>query len=230
MFFNQFLIGLIRPGRHQKALLLAGLILLRLICPFSTASETVDSIAALVNEEVITLSDLRIVEALGLYEVDASSLVGAYAQILEKLINQKLVIGLTRDEIPVGHPDLKSVMAEINKMKEPGEFEAILKRFGLNEEDVLEYIHEKILFERIIDDRFGLAVVVRLAEIENHYENVYVPQRESKGLEPMPMLDIIDEIETAIRNERIETRVGEWLSGLKREADIQILIQRREKE
>jgi len=230
MFFKNSFIQFIRAGRHQKTVLLVSLMLFASICAFSEPSEIVDSIAALVNEEVITFSDLQMVEAFGLFETKAQSLSEVYMEILERMINQKLVIGLTRDMFPVEPEEVAAIVAKMVKAREPGEFEAILDRFGLEEEDVHEYISEMILYDRIIEDRFGLAVVVRLAEIERHYEEVYIPLQSSKGLEPLPLLDVLNEIEAAIKEERIETIVGEWISGLKSEADIRILIQRREKE
>jgi hypothetical protein len=227
MFFNKFLLRIFKSRRHQKIALAGWIYLLWFLFPLSAAPETVDGIAALVNEEAITLSDLKIAEAFGLFEVEASNRADAYSQILEKLIHQKLVIGLTRDKIPVDHPELVRELEEIKKRKEPGEFELLLQRFGFNESDILDYIQEKIIFERIIEDRFGLAIVVRLAEIENHYRNTYIPLQESKGEDVLPLLDVLGEIEMALRNEKMDVMVGDWISGLKREADIQILLQRR---
>lgn len=215
--------------RICRVSLIALLFLLSLIRGVSGGLEILDSIAAVVNGEVITLSDLRIAEALGIYKMDTPEAGGDLSQILEKMIDQMLVIGLTRDAPPVEEAELESAVDRIKTGMESGGYEAALARFGLGEQDVLEYIREKILYERIIEDRFGLTVVVRLSEIKNHYENVYVPLQESKGRRPLPLIDVIAPIESALRQEGIGIRVGEWLSAIKSEADIQIQYQRRKR-
>ena len=213
--------------RRPKKNLAFFLVLAGLVSVLWADSETVDLIAAVVNEDVITLSDLKIVEALGLFEGNTLKLEEIYTEILEELVNRKLVIGLTQNEVPVMESDIEAVLKTKKRNMGDQGLEAVLIRFGLDEQDIDEYIREKLLFEKIIEERFGLAIVVRLADIESYYRNTYVPNQEARGLEPSPMIDMLSEIETAIRNNKVDTQVEEWISGLKSDADIRILIQRR---
>ena len=192
--------------------------------PLCGLQETVDRIAAVVNESVITLSDIKIVQAFGLYEDEMPPGIQNERDILERLINQKLVIGLTQENIQVPEEDIVSLWRKIQEKFGASGVEASLEKFGLNEEDLREYLKEKVLYQRIIQARFGLAVIVSLKEIEDYYTTTYVPNQERLGLSPKPMIEILDEIEASLKKGRIEQRVEEWLNNLKRGADIQILL------
>ena len=186
--------------------------------------ETVDRIAAVVNEDVITLSDLQIVLSFGLYDDERVPGRSERQVILERLINQKLVIGLTMESIPVTEEELEVAFQSLVDNLSPAAVEARLDSFGLEKEDLQEYLYEKILYRKIIQERFGLATIVSLKEMEDYYRQRYVPSQESKGVDPKPMMELLDEIESAIKEEKIRRRVEEWLANLKREADIQILL------
>jgi len=192
---------------------------------FSGSQEVIDRVAAVVNDNVITLSDVKIVASFNLFdEEEKESQEKDFFRILNLLINQKLVIGLTQESIPV---EPESVEAAYQSLLKKLGYKAVKTRldlFGLQKEDLEAYLFEKILFQRIIEDRFGLAVRVSLKEIEEFYREKIVPAQKTKNIEPLPMMDVLEEIESAIKKDKISTLVGEWLNNLRREADIQILL------
>jgi hypothetical protein len=193
-------------------------------------NQVVDRIAAVVNDEVITLSDLRIVISFGLYDDEIPSPQDKNFVILERLINQKLVLGLTGETVPVEQEEIAAAYGLLEKSLGSEGVENRLIEFGLEKEALLEYLYEKILYQKILFERFAMAAVVSLKEIEDFYRNKYVPSQEFKGLDIKPMVDILDEIESAIKKEKMSRRVEEWITHLKQEADIQILLKRRDNE
>lgn len=188
-------------------------------------SETVDRIVAVVNEQVITLTDLRIAEAFGLYEEDFKEKSGdLHPLILERLIDQKLVIALAGEEIFVENEELDSFQARI--IEKLGNDQALrkLEEFGLDWEDLRGYIFEKIIYQKIISRKFGQRNIVSLKEIEDYYQQSYVPSQREKGLEPQPMMELLDEIESRIIQEKIKTQINDWIKNLRKKADIQKLL------
>ena len=188
-------------------------------------SETVDRIVAVVNEQVITLTDLRIAEAFGLYEEDFKEKSGdLHPLILERLIDQKLVIALAGEEIFVENEELDSFQARI--IEKLGNDQALrkLEEFGLDWEDLRGYIFEKIIYQKIISRKFGQRNIVSLKEIEDYYQQSYVPSQREKGLEPQPMVELLDEIESRIVQEKIKTQIKDWIKNLRKKADIQKLL------
>jgi parvulin-like peptidyl-prolyl isomerase len=188
-------------------------------------SETVDRIVAVVNEQVITLTDLRIAEAFGLYDEDLKEKSGdLHPLILERLIDQKLVIALAGEETFVENEELDSFQGRIIEKLGNDQARRRLEEFGLDWQDLRGYILEKIFYQKIISRKFGQRNIVSLKEIEDYYQKSYAPSQREKGLEPQPMVELLDEIESRIIQEKIKTQINDWLKNLRKKADIQKLL------
>ena len=185
-------------------------------------SETVDRIVAVVNEQVITLTDLRIVESFGLYDEEFKEKSGdLHPMILERLIDQKLVIALASEETFVENEELDSFQGKIIEKLGNDQARRKLDEFGLDWQDLRDYILEKIIYQKIISRKFGQRNIISLKEIEDYYQKSYVPSQREKGLEPKPMMELLDEIESRIIQEKIKTQISDWLKNLRKKADIQ---------
>ncbi len=185
-------------------------------------AETVDRIAAVVNEQVITLTDLRIAEVFGLYDEEFKELSGDLQPlILERLIDQKLVIALASEETFVENEELDSFQGRIIEKLGNDQARGKLEEFGLDWQDLRVYILEKIIYQKIISRKFGQRNIVSLKEIEDYYRQSYVPSQKEKGLEPQPMVEILDEIESRIIQEKTKAQINDWIKNLRKKADIQ---------
>jgi hypothetical protein len=185
--------------------------------------EVVDRIVALVNEEVITLTDVKIVQAFKLYSLDEASGVDYdIRDVLKKLIDQNLVIQLTRDDNPPLNDTVEEFIDGIIVEMGVEEFRRQLEHFGLTRQDLMPYAYKCIAYQRIMADRFRTSATVSLKEIEEYYEQTYIPAQEEKGLDGKPMLEILDEIEAVIKKDKSQMQVENWLKYLRERADIQI--------
>jgi len=63
-------------------------------------------------------------------------------------------------------------------------------------------------------------VAVTLAEIETYYEETYIPGQKGKGLPATAMLQILAELETSVKNEKIRAQVESWVLSLRGQADV----------
>lgn len=188
-----------------------------------SSQEIIDRIMAVVNDKIITLTDVKIAEAFGLYEDEIKGdTENLHSLILEKLIDQKLVIQLTRGDISVEEEEVEAYLEKLTEKAGRDEFEKRLAQFDMDLEELSEYLREKILFQEIISRRFSQTVIVSLKEIEAYYNQNYVPSQKARGIEPKPMLELLDEMESAIKQEKIKNQVVDWIKNLKRQADIQI--------
>jgi hypothetical protein len=185
--------------------------------------ETVDRILALVNGQVITQTDVRIARDFGLYEQGPEYPADITTEIvLQRLIDQKLVIQVTRDNVSINREEMETFLNRISEEMGSDKFRRELDKFGMRMNDLGPYAYERILYNRILSSRFDRAVLVTLEEIQNFYETRYLPDQQNKGIEPQSMLDILDDIETILRKEKSEEQVEEWLRNLREKADIQI--------
>jgi len=191
---------------------------------YYSLAETVDRIVAVVNEKVITLTDLRIAETFGLYDEEIDSGAENIRQLLlEMMVDQKLVVLLAGGEA-VEKEEMDSFQDKIIEKMGSEELEKKLEEFGLDRDDLREYIRDKIIYQKIIKRRFGQGVIVSLEEIEDFYKRRYVPSQEKRKVEPKPMMEILKEIESTIKQEKAKSNVEDWIKNLKTQADILIYI------
>lgn len=187
--------------------------------------ETIDRIVAVVNEEVITLTDLRIARAFGLFEDKAEEPTKlSFSDILERLIDQKLVIQLSAEKASVNVQELDAYEKRLQERMGEEKIKEAFQGFGLDWSGLREYIRERLLFESLISRKFGQTVVISLDEMEDFYRNSYFPSQREKGLEPKPMMEMLKEIESTIREKKIKNQVQEWIRNLKKQADIYIRV------
>ena len=97
-----------------------------------------------------------------------------------------------------------------------------LEEFGLDEKDLKPYLEESLLFRKILEARFSQVFSVTIREIEDHYQNVYVPESKNAGTEPLPLVQVLDRIESRIQNDKKQKQIADWIANLKRQADIRI--------
>lgn len=210
----------------RRVLGLSSILLICLTLTPAGFQKTADCIVAVVNEEVITLTDLRIVKAFALFREGAEGSSGLpLSSILDKLIDQKLVIQLSAEKTEAHGQELDAYQKRLMERMGEEKIREIFTEYGLDWSGLREYIREKLLFESLISRKFGQTVVVSLAEIEAYYRNHYLPSEIQKGLEPKPMIEMLHEIESSLRKDKIENQIKGWISNLRRQADIQIRVE-----
>lgn len=192
---------------------------------FFSYTETIDGIVAVVNEEIITLIDTIIIQTFNLHEIksDASSTF-QLGLILDRLIAQKLVIQLTNEGISVAQEEINSHVQDIEETMGEERLKMLRKNFGLSEEDLHVYIRELLLYRKIISKKFERSIFVNLKELQAYYDQIYIPQSRKEEVEPKPMVDVLDQIEAAIKQEKVQRQVEDWLRNLRQKADIQLFV------
>ncbi len=163
-------------------------------------------------------------EAFALYEEIEQGAEEKASLILDRLIDQKLVLQLSPENIAVSQSELDEYRKILTARLGEEQVEKALDAFGLQWADLRPYLREKILYQKIISQRFGQTAVVSLEEIEEYYQRRYLPSQTEEGREPQPMMEMLVEIESIIRENKIERRVQDWLKNLRRQADIQIKV------
>jgi hypothetical protein len=160
-----------RPFRN---LLLAPAILLFWLVP--CRSQVVDCIAAEVNGQVITLTDVRILQAFAIGPEQRDNVApSTLRQALDEAINRRVVIDLVQENIEVSKAEADELLIRWKERYDARHWQEKLAAFGLGESGLRPYLEEMIRFVKIIGLRFGEGVDVSLGEIEDYYREVYAP-------------------------------------------------------
>jgi hypothetical protein len=190
----------------------------------SAAPQVLDCLAAVVNNRSITLVDVRVAETFGIFDEEIRDRPGVRRRlILEKLIDQKVVLDLVREPAALDESELAAAVSEIVSRLGPEEFAAALQEFDFDRDDLAAYLGETLLFRRVLAARFEQGVTVSLREIEAHYQDVYLPAIREAGRDPEPFLQVLDDIEAEIKTTKKAVMIEEWIAHIRSQAEIRIL-------
>ena len=192
--------------------------------------QVVDVIVALVNDDVITRSDLLWAMAL---DAESPSPAGPISsdvlrRMLDVVIEQRLV-GLEAARIPTA----EVTQDEINKKRAeliaqfPAEaaFRQRVESVGLTPERIDELIRQRILIERFIEFRFYSFVFVSEQEKEKYYREVLVPKVQKAGQVPPSFDQVRDTITEILKQEKIGQELDRYLANARQRADVVFLAE-----
>ncbi len=204
------------------------ILILALLLAAPASGEIIDRIAAVVDAQVITLSELHQVVELELIPRRAGEDDSTYRRrILDRMITQLLRY---RDVERYGAADVPADAIESTLQRimarYPSEqaFMEALARVELTLDQVRALIKRNQQVQRYIDETYAPRIFVSLDEIEGHYTTVWAPQRRERGLPVPPLADVREEIRRDLRAERLEREVELWTQQLRSRANIDIFI------
>ncbi|MCP2604640.1 hypothetical protein NLC29_00595 [Candidatus Aminicenantes bacterium AH-873-B07] len=188
---------------------------------YSEKELIIDEILAIVGNEAITLSDLKIIIYFNLYPDIEKREIKKY---IERMINQKII----KKKIKMNFSLEKEINNEMERLikwfgSEKKLSQELLK-FDLNWSDLKAYLEEKIYFDKVIMDRFKFISPITLDEIKKYYNEIYVPEQRKKKLYPKSLLEVASEIESIITKQKRKKLISDWLKDLKKGEDIEIKV------
>jgi hypothetical protein len=190
--------------------------------------KTIDQILVVVNDEIITRTDLLWNLAL---DPNAPSPAGAVSsdilkQMLDVVIDQRLVYQEAA-KIPseVSQDEIEKMRNELIKQFPS---EAALRHraeaVGLTSARIDELMRERALIERFVEFRFRSFVFVSENEIQKYYDEHIVPRVRERGQVPEPLdQKTRDQINELLKGEKFDQELDRWLKEARQRSDI-ILI------
>jgi len=194
--------------------------LFMLLGAVAAPAQTVNSIVAVVNGEVITLLDVLVTAEFGLAAADAEA--DPRQAALEALIDRKIVLDLAREARSADRAEVAAALAELRRSMGEEVFAAKLAGLGLAAKGLEPYLAERILYEKALAMRFSQSVPVSLTEIERHYRDIYVPEQSRLGRAVESLERAGEAIEAQLRAGRRTQQMNAWVRDLRKRADIQI--------
>ena len=197
---------------RQLRFICCTLVLCVLAQPGSHAQQVIDRMAARIENDIILLSDVRLLSRYQLL-VDGKS--ESDAEILNRLIDQWIV----RNEATVARTP-KPSEAEIDRglqrlqqsFASKEDYDARRKLAGLSEADVRRLTADQLYLNNYLDTRFRPSVQVNEQAIEAFYQNALLPRAKARG-QNAPSLDAAhDYIQEALVQQGINQQADRWLN------------------
>lgn len=186
-------------------------------------SRTIDGIAARIEGDIITESEVR---ELGAFQrlVDGRS--KSRDEIIRELADQWVVrqeAAATRYRQP---PAAEVDRAYSELVKRFGSLAVLQDRLvtvGLTEAAVRRLLGQQLYLSGFLDYRFRPAAQVSDKEIQDYYENELVPALKKRGAEIPPLDTVDDQIREVLIQQAIDARSAKWLDETRAHLNIQIL-------
>jgi hypothetical protein len=201
-----------------------GLILLLLAA--SAPGAVIDRIAALVDRQVITLSEISQMAEIRFFPPEAGQSDNDYRHnILESLIAQALRYrDVQRFEAEdIGKDAIEARLQQIEgRFASPAEFAAAVQRAELTLDEVRALIKRQLQVESYIQERFAPMIFVSSDEIETYYRGPWSQERRARGLTIPPLATVQDDIRTLLKATRQQRDVERWTAQLRSQANVDI--------
>ena len=186
------------------------------------AQQVVDRIAARVEGDIITLSELR---ELGGYQQLVQGRAESDDRLLAELIDQWIVNAeATAARFP------RPIEAEVNREIEraekqfasPEAYRQRLGEIGLSVAAVRRLVERQLYLARYLDYKFRPAVHVDSAAMERYYAEDLVPALKARGQAVPPLESVQDQIRELLIERGISQRAARWLDETRSRIKIEI--------
>jgi len=197
------------------------------------ASDLVDRVVAVVDEEPILLSDLERAQALGtVTRREGESDAALRRRTLDELVAWRLrlheVARFGIEEAPLTEVDRQIERIRI-RYPEAGAWQAELDRLGLDEAQVRQILARQLAVLDFVEQRLGPRVFVGVDEIQSYYDGTLVPELRERGDPVPPVEEVREAIRVVLREAKLNEEVESWTRRLRLEADVVDLLDQEER-
>jgi hypothetical protein len=187
---------------------------------------TVDRIAAVVDRQVLTVSEVNQMAEVRFFPRVAGRSEDDYRHdILEALIAQALryrdVERFGAQEIPTDSIEARLVEIQ-HRFASPAELDAALARAELTADELRALIKRQLQVEAYIQERFAPMVFVANEDIADYYNGPWRQQRIARALPVPPLNDVREEIRTLIRSRQLDQQIETWTTQLRARANVDV--------
>ncbi|MDM7919747.1 MAG: hypothetical protein QUS12_11340, partial [Methanosarcina sp.] len=167
----------------------------------------------MVDETPVSLYDLKIID---LFELEPELALVDRPLKKEDLVNiylnELLVVNLAREQINLSQEEIDQEIEKIKASLGSQNFEDRCQILGLGVEELIPYVENKLLFEKIVNSRFSQRVHISLQELENYYNDVYVPEVKARGQAVPEMVNVLNEIENRLQAIKARDQLARWMT------------------
>ena len=178
-------------------------------------AEVVDRILAVVDRQVITLSEAELAREIGTLRGGGElSLESAVDRLIESLLVEQEVKRFAAEPVPS-----EQVVQAIDSIRGtfPTEdaFQQALEARGVTDEILEQLVRRQVAISRYLEARFRPLVHVSDEEVERYFEEELLPVLRARGQESPLEESIAEGVRRILSEREFNERVDEWIEGLK---------------
>jgi hypothetical protein len=188
-------------------------------------AEIVDGIAARIEDDIITESEVR---ELAAFQELVDGQAKPRAELIRELADQWIVRGeaSTAKYPQPSTDDVEGAYAQLVKQfPSQEEFQSRCAAAGLTEAAVRRMLAQQLYLSRFLDFRFRPAAQVDDKQIQAYYNDEFAPQLKARGQAVPPLPDVEDTIREVLIQRAINQRAAEWLDETRSHLRIDVVKQ-----
>jgi hypothetical protein len=190
--------------------------------PWSAHAEIIDRIMAVVDTQIITLSDVRAALRFGLVPEDVST--DPTGAVLQRLIDRRLML-IEADRWAVPEPGESLVNARLSaverRFKDALAFEIALNQSGLTREELRRHLRDDLRIEGHIEQRFSTSLPVSDDDVVRYYREH--PEEFVRDGQSRPFDEVRETARARIVESQRAASIAQWIEGLRRRGAVQLL-------
>lgn len=200
-------------------------LLFLLLLPASVAvrAEVIDRILAVVDDDILTLSDARAVLRFELVPPDVSE--DPVAAVMQRLIDRRLMLKDV-ERYETFEPPASAVEARLaaiqSRFKDAPGLEIALNQTAWTREDLRRFILDTLRIDAYLQQRFATALLEPSPEdLQRHYKEH--PEEFTVNGVLRPLAEVVDRIRDRLIEQRRDPVIRDWIDSLRRRANIVIV-------
>ena len=199
--------------------------LLVVLLALPAAAVTIDRIAAVIDRQVLTVSEVTKMVEIRFFPRTSESEDDHRRDVLDALIAQALrfrdVERFGGQDIPLDTIEARLVEIQ-RRFPSETEFLAAIARAELSIDEVRALVKRQLQVEAYIQERFAPLVFVTPEEIELYHRGPWAQQRRERGLPVLPLDEVEEEIRLAVRASRVQQEIDRWTGQLRERANVDV--------
>ncbi len=202
---------------------------LLLFFPLSVWGEVVDQVAALVEGEVITLSEVQQLVQYKGWQISEKpdERRNLYLTVLDQIIDQKLISREAQQTpgIQISQDDVdQQLQAYRRRFSSQDEFQDKLESMEMTESTLRDLIRRELTVWRFVQTRFEPFTIVMPPQIQEYYDEILVPELAQTSA-PLPALALVrEQIREILILEKTNQEMDRWVKNMRDKAQVSILL------
>ncbi len=202
---------------------------LLLFFPLSVWGEVVDQVAALVEGEVITLSEVQQLVQYKGWQISEKpdERRNLYLTVLDQIIDQKLISREAQQTpgIQISQDDVdQQLQAYRRRFSSQDEFQDKLESMEMTESTLRDLIRRELTVWRFVQTRFEPFTIVMPPQIQEYYDEILVPELAQTSA-PLPALALVrEQIREILILEKTNQEMDQWVKNMRDKAQVSILL------
>lgn len=139
-----------------------------------------------------------------------------YNRILHELINYKVIYLEYKNDFILTEEDYEEVQTPIiKKQGSLNQLTKLLKKYDMNWKDFKDFIKERVLYEKVLKEKFQMNIKISFNEIKSFYYEDYLSLQKELNLKSNSLIEMTSLIEKHLRKIKTENKLSGWLEEIK---------------